>query len=192
MENQNEIVEVEETQNNDTDSVSETQETEVKTVKPVETPEARVARLQGELRRAKQKLGVAGEETTQPEVKPYTLDRADKAFLNANQIKGSDEYNLVTDFVRNTGKDIEEIIDSKFFQSQLLELRSTRESRLASDATSGNSRAGGSARDSVEYWVSRGELPPPYMTSLRREVVNAKIKSQTDTNKFTQTSVIGG
>lgn len=191
MENENEIV-AQETQNTEVvETVQETEQTEVKPT-PVETPEARVSRLKRELRRAQQKLGIEEEVEVKPTVKSFTLDRADKAFLNANGVKGADEYALVTDFVKNTGKDIEEIIDSKFFQTQIKELRETRESRAASDATSGSQRSNNSARDTVDYWVAKGQLPPPYMTNLRREVVNAKIKQATDTGKFTSSPVIGG
>jgi len=189
-------VEVEETQNTDTES-TETQKDEVETKeetrndKYTETPEARVSRLRRELKRAQQKLGVEEEVEVKPKTKSFSLDRADKAFLNANGIKGQDEYNLVTDFVKNTGKDIEEIIDSKYFQSELKDSRATRESKMASDAASGSNRTGNSAQDTVEYWINKGTLPPPYMKQLRRDVVNTRQKADSHRGTFSDTPVIG-
>ncbi|WP_213090026.1 hypothetical protein, partial [Escherichia coli] len=85
---------------------------------------------------------------------------------------------------------IEEIIESKYFNSQLKEIRDTRESRLASDALSGNNRSGNSARDTVAYWLDKGQLPPPYMKQLRRDVVNERTRRDTDGEKFTNNPVI--
>lgn len=187
--NENDTVEVVETQNNDTVEVETTPE--VKET-PKETPESKVARLKRQLKRAQQELGVAEEEVQKPIAKPFSLDRADKAFLNANGIKGPDEYELVADFVRNTGKDIEDVIESKYFISQLNDVRSMRESKIASDAASGSPRSGQTARDTVEYWVAKGQLPPAHMKQLRREVVNTRMKIDSDQGTFTDHPVIGG
>lgn len=191
--NENESVEVLETQKQDMDLEVEPEvdsfESEVKTQK-VETPDQRVARLQRELKRAKQKAGIAEEEAevarSSPKSKSFSLGYSEKAYLNANGIKGTDEYELVKDFASNTGKDLEEIIESRFFQSELKEVRQLRESRAASDAASGSSRGMPSARDTVDYWLAKGDnaLPPSYMTQLRRDVVNARSKKYSNTSPF--------
>lgn len=166
-------------------------DTKPEVVAKVETPEAKLARLQREVKRAKQKLGI--EETTEVEVerKPFSLGYAEKAYLNANGVKGTDEYNLVRDMVVNTGKDIESLLDNKYFQAELKELRQTRESKNASDATSGSKIGSSSSKDTVDYWVSKGELPPPYMKQLRRDVVNSRIKSETTGSAFSDNPVVG-
>lgn len=186
-------VEVVETENNDTET-GESGATETP-VKKEETPAEKVKRLkdqqaaiQRQLKRAAQKAGIELEEIdqqiTQPNVKQFSLDKSDKAYLIANGIKGKDEYELVTDFARNTGKDIEEIVDSKYFQSELTSLRQTRESKMASDVASGSPRATNSPSDTVEYWLAKDKLPPSYMVKLRREVVNAKIAKHKDASPF--------
>lgn len=158
---------------------------------PVETPEAKIARLKRQLKKAQQQAGV--EEAIEPKTdrKPFVLGYAEKAYLNANGVKGTDEYNLVSEMVANTGKDIESLLDNKYFQAELKELRATRESKNASDALSGNNRTGQSSRDSVDYWIAKGELPPPYMQKLRREVVNARIVTEKNGSTFSNNPVVG-
>jgi len=47
-------------------------------------------------------------------------------------------------------------------------------------------RSGQSSKDSVDYWLAKGELPPntPENTKLRRDVVNAKYVQETSGSKF--------
>ncbi len=187
MDNESEVQVVE--QNDNTEVEVQETETVVKE-KPMESPEAKLARLQREVKRAKQKLGIEETEEVEIKRKPFSLGYAEKAYLNANGVKGKDEYDLVAEMVSNTGKDIEELLENKYFQSELKDLRSTRESKNASDATSGSRTGQSSAKDTVDYWVAKGSLPPSYMVQLRRDVVNAKIKRETGGSKFTQNPTI--
>lgn len=162
----------------------------------VETAEAKRARLMRQLHKVNQELGITEEDAekerdSKGKPKPFSLGWAEKAYLNANGVRGKEEYDLVTDMVQNTGKDLESLLESKYFQAELRDLRATKESRAASDAASGSRKGGATARDSVDYWVSKGELPPAHMVQLRREVVNARLKSERDGSKFASRSVIG-
>lgn len=187
-----ETVEAVETQNDGAEVETRDVETEVKEnqSEKTESPEARVARLKRELRRAQQKAGIAEEEAADAQYEPknrsFKLGYEHKAYLNANGIKGKEEYALAEEYVQNTGKELEEVVDSKFFQAELSEMRSLRDSKLASDAASGSKRGQQSARDTVEYWLAKGDdiLPPPYMTKLRREVVNARIAKYNNPSPF--------
>lgn len=179
-----------ESQNNDTEvTPNDVPQTEAP-AKETESPEARVARLKRELARAQRKAGIAEEEAEdakfQPKNKSFELGYEHKAFLNANGIKGQDEYSLVKEYAQNTGKEIEDIIETKFFQSELKELRALRDSRMASDAASGSKRGQQSARDTVDYWLAKGDeaLPPSYQTQLRRDVINARIKKYDNQSPF--------
>lgn len=108
------------------------------------------------------------------------LDYGAKAFLAVQGIKGADEINLVKDFMSNTGKDLDSVVDSKHFKAELEEMR---ELKRTSDATpTGNKRTGQSARDSVDYWIAKGELPTD--TELRRKVVNARMKKAESKSVF--------
>jgi hypothetical protein len=111
------------------------------------------------------------------------FDYGQKAYLIANGIK-ADEINYVKEVMEATGKDLDSVLASKYFQA---ELKERREAQVAEAAMpSGTKRSGTASRDSVEYWVAKGELPPntPENFKLRAEVVNAKIKSQTSNRQF--------
>lgn len=128
-------------------------------------------------------------DTTQKDgKKPSGLDYGQKAFLVANGIKGSDEMAFVQEFVDNTGKSIEEVLESTYFQA---ELKERREKQATKDATpSSQKRSGNAASDTVEYWLAKGTLPPMDQRELRQKVVNAKIKAQSSGNPFTNNPVI--
>jgi len=128
-----------------------------------------------------------------PSKKPKDTDKLDygqKAFLIANGIKGTDEHQLAVDTMTNSGKDLDEVIESKFFMS---ELKDMREKKTLEDATppSSSSRSTSSPKNEVSYWIAKGELPPADQTELRQKVVNAKMKAQTDGNPFTDNPIVG-
>lgn len=132
-----------------------------------------------------QKVETKTELKKEPEAtKSKDLGYAEKAFLNANGVKGSEEYDLVKDFMENTGKDLESIVESKFFQSELKELR---EAKRTEDATpKGTKRSVQSSKDSVDYWLAKGELPEntPENQELRRKVVNARYERESKSSHF--------
>lgn len=153
-----------------------------------ETPEDRVARLRRQLSRAEKDAGVTKDE--KPQTKSGEFGLTEKAYLNSEGIKGPEEHKLAKEFMKNTGKSLDAVIESKYFQAELKELR---ENNKVADATpkGKNNRSGQSARDSVEYWIAKGELPPADQVELRRKVVNARIKSESSGNVFTNTPVVG-
>ena len=111
------------------------------------------------------------------------LDYGQKAFLAANGVKGSDEMKLVQEIMRNTGKrDLESVIESKYFKSELEEMRALRSTAEANP--SGSKRSGQTSSDSVDYWLAKGELPPKDQPELRRQYVNAKAGNGNSTPKF--------
>lgn len=155
-----------------------------------ETPDAKRARLKRQLEQHDKKYGFSDDAkpNSRKNNKSSELDYGEKAFLVSNGIKGAEETKLVQDIMESTGKSLEDVLESKYFQAEIKEMRDAKASQ---DATpSGNKTGQGSARDTVEYWISKGELPPADQTELRRKVVNAKIAKETTTNPFTDTPVI--
>jgi len=161
--------------------------------KPIvtETPEARVARLQRQLKRAQKDAGVEIDEAPKKKTSKESgeLDYGQKAFLVANGIKGSEETNLVKEVMSATGKSLDEVLESRHFQA---ELKGLREDKATKDAIPpGSKRSGQSQANEVEYWIAKGELPPADQRELRTKVVNARIKIQKDKNIFTDQPVAG-
>lgn len=135
-----------------------------------------------ELRETKTPKKEPGEKTPKKE----GFDYAEKAFLKVNDVL-PDEYQLVQQIIEDTGKTIEEVLDSKYFRAEQKELREHKASTEA--IPDGSKRAGTSGKDKVEYWLAKGELPPADQPQLRRDYVNAKLKKEADTKKFTDTPI---
>lgn len=164
---------------------------EDKDEKPIETPEAKAARLLRQTNQARKKLGLEPLTDGKPEKKTSKksddLDYGEKAFLIANGIKEAEEMELVQEVMKSTGKSLDEVVGSRFFQAELKEMR---EDKATTDAIpKGSKRGNNSASNTVEYWIAKGELPPKDQRELRQKVVNARIKADSGKSQFTDTPV---
>jgi len=172
----------------ETETIDEpTEEVVVEEKKEVEkeSDEARLARLKRQYQQQAKKMGLDTEEKS----KLKDLDYGQKAYLVANGIKGAEEMSIVQDIMKSTGKDLDAVLESKYFQAELKELRSLKASEAA--IPDGSKRSGQQTRDSVEYWIAKGELPPADQIELRRKVVNAKIASHSVKNVFSSNPIQG-
>ena len=152
---------------------------EVKPQKPTESLEARKARLERQLAQTLKKMGVTNEKK---EVPQNQNDLGESAFLIANGLKESDERSLAKKLAKETGKDLESLLETTYFQT---ELKSLREQKATSNAIpTGSKRSNNSGVDTVEYWIAKGELPPSSEVDLRRQVVNARMKKQESKGMF--------
>lgn len=147
--------------------------------------EAEIAKLNRQLKQKTKKL----EKGDTPKKEPGEFDYGQKAFLKASDIK-SDEFGLVQEVMAETGKDLEGVLDSSYFQSVLKEHRAAKE--IADAIPQGTKRSAPPARNTAAYWIAKGELPPntAEFQQLRREVVNGRMKAQTDGSKFTSNPVV--
>jgi len=93
-----------------------------------------------------------------------------KAYLKASGIKG-EEFDFVKQEMKSSGvKDVDALLENKYFQSRLEE---HREISRTSEAVPKGNRSGGVATDSVEYWMSKPLEEVP--VDKRRAVLNARI-----------------
>ena len=141
--------------------------------------QARARELEGRLKRAEKKLSRTSDSTSTPS-KTGDFDYGQKAFLVANGVKSSDEMSLVKEIMKDTGKNLDQVLESKYFTRELEELREAR--KTASAIPNSSKRSNNSSRDSVEYWVAKGELPED--RELRSKVVKAKWKNSSSVNPF--------
>lgn len=136
----------------------------------------------------KQKLDAKVEKKVEEKVSEG-LDRIDRAILRAEKITAPEEVELVQDIMKETGKTVEKVLESKYFQNELKELR---EAQATKEATpSGTKRSGeNSSKNEVDYWLAKDELPPD--PALRIKVVDAKIaREKASKGGFSDTPVIG-
>jgi hypothetical protein len=162
--------------NLDEDTEEETPKADEKVEKPTESLEARKARLERQLAQTLKKMGVP---TETKEVKTSTTnDLGEKAYLIANGIKSADEMAFTKQLAKETGKDIETLLETTYFQTELSAFRTSKAT------PKGNGKANNSSVDTVEYWIAKGELPPANEVELRRKVVNARMKKEDSKGQF--------
>lgn len=121
-------------------------------------------------------------EKTEPQTTDE-LDYAQKAYLRAEGIETA-EFDFVQSQLEESGKTIEQLLASKYFQT---ELKERREAKQVENATpTGDRIPSNNAKSTKEYWLSRGELPPntPENRKLREEVVNARYEREKSAYKF--------
>jgi len=139
-------------------------------------------KIDGKWIKKEKKIESKAEEDKKTE-KPSEFDYAQKAFLNANGVKGVDELEKVKDFQNATGKSLDEIIENKYF---LADLKDFRDDKIAKGAMPDGTRGAGegSAKDKVEYWIKKGEMPPRDKPDLRKKYVNEKYKREKNVSHF--------
>ena len=142
--------------------------------------QAKARELEGRLKRAETKLKKSSENPVAG--KPSTsggLDYGQKAYLRAEGIKGEAETTLVQQYMRETGKDLEKVLESKFFKAELEEMRELAKTDAANPT---GRRTGTTALDSVEYWMAKPLEDVP--KDMRQKVVNALIKQSENKGVF--------
>jgi len=113
-------------------------------------------------------------ETKTTSKKSEDFDFAEKAFLTASGIKGVEEHEFTKGLQKQTGLDLDSLLEDNYFKTKLAE---HRELKTTSNATPiGSKRSSNSSVDTVDYWIAKGELPPKGEVELRRKVVNARLK----------------
>ena len=123
-------------------------------------------------------------QTKEPSKASNDLGYDVKAFLTANGLKGSDEYKLAQDFVKNTGKSWDEVVENKYFLQELEDFREVK--RTGNSAPKSRGKTSNMSQDSIEFWLAKpfGELPDDF--ELRKKVVNARRQKSKNTGMFTQ------
>ncbi|NOQ68317.1 hypothetical protein GQ568_02655 [Patescibacteria group bacterium] len=179
MSKENEEEEVESTEE-ETTKVEKTEVEETDWEDKFNKSEDRNKETEGRLKRAETKLSKSKTKDKEPD-DSSKLDYGKKAFLVANGIKGSKELELVQKVASETGKTLEEVLESKYFKADLEEMR---ELDKTEDATpKGSKRTGqSSGKDTVDYWIKKGDLPTD--RKLRQDVVNARISKERGKNVF--------
>lgn len=122
-----------------------------------------------------------------PEATPKdqdTIDYGQLAYYNSlSEVKVDDEdISFLQETMEETGKSMQSVLKSKFFQN---ELKERKEEKKAKDATpSSNKRSTTIPTNTVDYWMAKDALPPVEQVELRRKVVNERIKREETGKRF--------
>ena len=138
-------------------------------------------KLQGMSKRFQTKLKKLAENPPAKPVekKPDGLDYGQKAYLGVLGYKDEAEDNKVQEIMKATGKTLEQVLESKYFKSEIDEMR---EQKKTAEAIPTNKRSASSAKNEVDYWIAKGELPDD--VALRRKVVAARREKDSKANPF--------
>lgn len=155
-------------------------------------PKAKYDEAMGRLKRLETRLEKSKlEEKVEKVIEEKGLDRIDKILLRQEGIKTEDEVKLVEAWKKETGRDIEKVLESKAFQAELKELR---ESVATKESTPPSGKRGAqSPRDDVDYWIAKGPEGIKELSANNREmlqkVIARKMQVAQNVNKFTDTPV---
>lgn len=91
--------------------------------------------------------------------------------------------------VNDTGKRLQDVVKFKYL---LDEYKDWQDQKAVENALPKDTKHGGGtiSRDTVDYWLAKGELPPKDQKELRRKVVEAKIKREEGKAMFTDNPIV--
>ncbi len=204
MANENEevIIDSENTNEEETAEVVETKEEGAegkKEAKPQETPEAKRSRLQRQLAQHDKKFGFKNEvkETkteSKAESKSDDLDYSEKAYLKSYlDIKGPDELNLAKSWKQRTGDSLDTMVEDEIFLAKLGKLR---EAKASADAIpKGKTRGATPAQNDEAYWTAKIESGQAKLAdiedvAMRRKVLNSRIEKEKSGSKFAPQGIV--
>lgn len=200
MENENNEVIIDSTENNEEKEKTEVENTEEilekkEGEKPQETSEAKLARLKRQTAQLEKKLGIKNEVKSEikKEQKSDDLDYGEKAFLRSYEIKGADEIALVKNWVKRTGDELDVVVEDEIFQSKL---KSLREAKASADAIpKGKTRTTQQAQNDEQYWTAKIESGQAQLNdiedvNMRRKVLNRRIEHEKSGNKFSSQPIV--
>ena len=127
-----------------------------------------------------------------PEGKPNKpnedFSTGDIALMEQRGHKSIEEQDYIAESMDKYNLSLKEVLADDYHQAKM---KGIKDSIAVKEATpSGRGRTPASGKQSVEYWLAKGGLPPENDVKLRRDVLNARIKSEERGNKFAPQSVI--
>lgn len=177
--------------NNEQEEVQETEQTiiepEIKEepVKEEIDYKAKFEEEQGRRKRLEKKLSKAETEEPDnkiPSEKKQKLDYGELAYLEVQGIKTDEEIDYLKGAQKFSGLELKDLLKKSFVQAELKTLRENKSVIDATPSATKRTSPGNSAKDSVEYWIKKDELPSDY--ELRIKVVNEKIRIAKMGNTF--------
>lgn len=124
------------------------------------------------------------------DTKKGETDYGQLAYLNSLGYKDAADQKFALGIVKDTGKPLEEVLNTPYVQAELKRMSEERATKAAAPAA-GEGRNGNDSRDDVDYWLKKGELPPLDQPALRTKVVKAKTAAAKGGSNFTSNPVVG-
>ena len=193
MENENEVIV--DPNNEQVEETTETHE-EPKVEKPKRTPQEELDYFEGRAKRLRKDLGLETEPKLEPKKetpvsKSSELGYAEMAYLQGNDIRGSEEFDIIAKYQKETGKSLTELVDENTIVGKIIrnEIKDLRETKSTADATpKGTKRSSSPARDSVDFWLKKpfDEVP----AEMKIQVVNRRLELEKTRHPFAPTQTV--
>lgn len=121
------------------------------------------------------------------------LDYGHLAFHNSKaetKVEHEEDVEFLKKTIKDSGKRQNEILSAPWFMGELKDRQGQRAVKEALPSASG--RGASVARDTVDYWLAKGELPPrdQYSLEFRNNVLNARLEKEKEGSKFAPTPYI--
>ena len=121
--------------------------------------EATVGSLKRDLKDLKKQLEGKTETTTEtPKNQTEEFGLLQKSYLRSARITDPDEVELAKDISKKWGMDVDTLVDDEDFKAKLEKIRTTKANAKATAVEGGGGSSGG-AKNTLEYWSQKGELP---------------------------------
>ena len=114
-------------------------------------------------------------------------DYAKLAYLEQKGVTSDEDIAWAEGQAKDSGKSLRELFQAKWFLAELKERRDEVASKEAIPTSS--KRSGNSARNEVDYWIQKGELPKDNV-ELARKVVAEKRRIAASANQFTDNPIV--
>lgn len=88
----------------------------------------------------------------------FSEEQVESLFFQVNQITKDSEKKLVRDLQSETGMTLPKLLESKYFKTELEELR-TKEANVEATSDIKGDKSGGGGKQSAQYWIAKGEYP---------------------------------
>ena len=132
-----------------------------------------------------QKAVLPGKE---PKINDNKPDYAKLAYLRAEGVSQED-HSFLLDEANNTGKELTDLLNFNYIKEELKNRKEAREAKGALPTSS--KRSSPASRDTVEYHLAKQTpLKEIQDVDLRRKVLQAKLKANQNSSKFSGASVV--
>ncbi len=152
-----------------------------------ETLEQREARLTRQLEQTRRKLGKDVEKPSQKQ-ESSEPDYARLAYLASQRVEHPDDQRLVIEEANRLKLPLTDVLNMEHMKARLTTQQNQRTAENGSP--SGTGRKGGAGKGDVDYYLANPDEVPTDL-KLHNEVIDARIKRETENSMFSQVPFIG-
>lgn len=126
------------------------------------------------------------EKAPQKTTNPGEFDYGQRAYLAAKGLETPEAMALAKEIIGETGRELVDVVNSKYFAAELKERQETKASMEAVPKTT--KRSASPIKDEAAYWVDKDFSEVPQ--NLRSQVLNLKIERERKEGQFSSNPLV--